>query len=402
MKNSPENKFSILIVDDNAKTRESILKMLNQNSGLIVYEADNALNAMGIIHNKNVDLVLMDIMMPEVDGIKASQIIHETEKYQHIPLVFMTESEPTEEVMEKGFESGGIDYLIKPFTRIELLRLVNLYIRFIKRERHINSILEDNNLKLNEEIAKRQKAVLDLKSSEKELKEANRTKDTFFSIIAHDLKNPLGSFKNILQMLVEDFKEMVEEEKFEFITALNNSAKILYQLLENLLDWSRTQTGKLTIEPEAISLRKLSQLSISLLEMNAEKKNIRISNIIPHEVKVFADMNSLRTVIRNLISNAIKFTPEGGNILISAGQIKDNYMVMVKDSGVGMSREDIDKVFRIDTHHTTRGTNDEAGTGLGLILCKEFVEKNKGELWIESDEGDGTGVCFTVPAAKLD
>ncbi len=397
MADKTEKKFEILIVDDSEITRKTIVNMIKRNLDIEVFEAEHAMAALRLIGNHEIDLILMDVIMPEVDGFKASRIIRSQDRFAHIPIVFMTASDPTKEKMKYGFESGGIDYLSKPFTEIELSRLITLYMRFINREKERNSILEQNNKKLSEEITHRRQALRALTKSEKDLKEANSTKDTFFSIIAHDLKNPIGSFKNILELLVQDYDEMDEEDKLEFLTLMNDSAKNLYELLENLLDWSRTQTGSLSVSPEPFHLKNITEDVISLLNMNAKNKNIDLICEVSDDLMVFADINSVNTVIRNLVSNSIKFTERDGTISIVAEERGDDILIKVKDTGIGMSGEDIEKAFKIEEHHTTKGTENESGTGLGLILCREFIQKNNGELWIESEQWKGTCVCFTLP-----
>ncbi len=237
----------------------------------------------------------------------------------------------------------------------------------------------------------------ELRISEQRLKELNATKDKFFSIIAHDLKNPLGAFKNVLELLYENFADFNKEELLEFIEPLRESSKQIFSLLENLLFWARTQTGAIQIQPIDFNIRDLIVQNISLLKLQAENKNIEIYSDCPNDLYVSGDINTLSTVIRNLISNAIKFTHPGGKVIVSAKEIKDFVVICVEDTGIGMSKETMDKLFRIDVHHTSLGTADEKGTGLGLIVSKEFVEANKGKIWVESEKDKGSKFYFTVP-----
>lgn len=250
------------------------------------------------------------------------------------------------------------------------------------------------------EVERRKKAEEELRQSEQKLRELNATKDKFFSIIAHDLKNPIGAFKNVLELLYTNFDEFTKEELLEFIEPLRESSNQLFTLLENLLLWSRSQTGKIQIEPIEFDIVDLIKQNISLLKLQAENKSITLEAKTPERIFVLADINTITTVLRNLISNAIKFTNPGGKIVVSA-TVQDNFAkVCVEDSGIGMSKETIEKLFRIDVHHTSLGTANEKGTGLGLIICKEFVEANGGKIWVESEQGKGSKFFFTVPLTK--
>ncbi len=238
-----------------------------------------------------------------------------------------------------------------------------------------------------------------LRESESKLQEALETKDKFLSIIAHDLKNPLGSFRDVANVLSESFDELSEEDKKDFIGMMKEQSNQLFSLLENLLQWTRAQTGRVSYNPESIDLCMVAENNISLLQGQAEKKNITLSCEINEPVNANADMNMVTTVLRNLVSNAIKFTPEGGKISVAAKEKEEVVEVSVRDTGVGISLENQDKLFKEDSKFTTLGTGQEKGTGLGLILCKEFVERHGGEIWVESREGEGTTFNFTLPKA---
>ncbi|MGC8748024.1 MAG: ATP-binding protein [Candidatus Kapaibacteriota bacterium] len=251
------------------------------------------------------------------------------------------------------------------------------------------------------EVEMRKKVEEELRQSEQKLRELNATKDKFFSIIAHDLKNPIGAFKNVLELLYENFNDFTKEEILEFIEPLKESSTQLFSLLENLLLWSRAQTGRIQIEPIEFDIVDLIRQNINLLQLQAANKQIKIEMDVPERIFVLADINSITTVLRNLISNAIKFTQPNGKIVVSATSKNNFAEVCVEDTGVGMSKETMEKLFRIDVHHTSLGTANEKGTGLGLIVCKEFVEANGGQIWVESKEGKGSKFYFTIPLAQI-
>ena len=236
-----------------------------------------------------------------------------------------------------------------------------------------------------------------LKESEESLKILNATKDKFFSIIAHDIRNPFNAVYGLTQHLAKNFDTLTKEELEKPNELIYQSADELLELLDNLLHWSRTQRGKMEFSPRKIDLHEMVNKNISLLKMNADKKNIEVVSDIKHGATVSADYDMLTTVFRNLISNAIKFSYENSRIHIKSEETGNEITISVIDKGVGISKENIQKLFRIDIHYSTTGTSEEQGSGLGLILCREFVEKHGGKIWVESEENKGSTFKFTLP-----
>jgi signal transduction histidine kinase len=244
--------------------------------------------------------------------------------------------------------------------------------------------------------------ILALKNREIELTDLNATKDKFFSIISHDLRGPIGALKNLLDMMASDYDSFTKEEAVEFLTLMKDSTVNLFALLENLLIWSRSQRGLDEIHLENVDLFNIVKGIISVLKLGAEGKSIELISTIEPETFVFADANQITTIIRNLISNAIKFTQNGGKIEVGIVKSSDDYSIIyIKDNGVGMDEKIRDKLFRIDASITSVGTAGEKGTGLGLILCKEFVEKHGGKIWVESEEDKGSTFYFSLPKVSL-
>lgn len=237
------------------------------------------------------------------------------------------------------------------------------------------------------------------KLNEKALEDAVKTKDKFFSIIAHDLKNPFNAMLPIIHILKENHLDMQREQLSEMIELINSSVKQEYNLLKNLLEWSRAQTGAIKLKPERIELRQLFESNLLLHRAVAENKNISIEVNDPESYNVLSDKYMLETVIRNLVSNALKFTETNGNIKIHITENKNQVLCSVQDNGIGISPENQKKLFRIDTNYTRLGTKDESGTGLGLILCKEFVEKNGGSITVQSEVAVGSTFTFSLPKA---
>ncbi len=242
----------------------------------------------------------------------------------------------------------------------------------------------------------------ELEKQQQKLKETNASKDKFFSIISHDLRNPIGGFLNLTDIFSENFESLSKKENIEFIQLLNQSSKQLYNLLENLLEWSRTQTGSISYNPEILSVNFIIEDTIELLMTNIKNKEIEINLIVPNNETVFADENMLSTVFRNLLSNAIKFSQQKSIITVKVVSANNNVEVHVIDNGIGISKENQKKLFRIDVHHSTMGTSNEKGSGLGLILCKELINKNKGKVWIESELNKGSSFIFSLPKTKIE
>lgn len=232
-----------------------------------------------------------------------------------------------------------------------------------------------------------------------ELKEINATRDKFFSIIAHDLKNPIGAFMGVSAFLVKTFQDLSRDEIKEFLDGVNTTAKRLYELLENLLLWSRTQRGLIQFHPMNCDLSQIIQHNVELLNAAADNKSINLIYEIDSDIVVYADPNMLNTILRNLITNAIKFTNENGIVLVKSKQIGEYCRISVVDNGVGISHENLPGLFKLEGSVSTIGTNQESGTGLGLIICKEFVERHTGEIWVDSKFGEGSSFHFTIPLA---
>jgi PAS domain S-box-containing protein len=237
------------------------------------------------------------------------------------------------------------------------------------------------------------------KETEQQLQELIVTRDKLFSIIAHDLRGPIGNFLPILDLLTGS-KDIDEETKKIFIEELKKAARSTFSLLENLLSWSRSQANAILLKSALFVINNTIRDNIDLLLSSAKNKSITISQKISEELSIYADPDTVNLVIRNLLTNAIKFTPDNGTITVSAHDNGRQIEVEIADTGVGMTKEVVDILFTSKTFRTTRGTHDEKGSGLGLILCKDFVERNGGEIHVESVVGEGSRFIFTLPKNK--
>lgn len=239
----------------------------------------------------------------------------------------------------------------------------------------------------------------ELRGRNREYREAIHTKNRFFSIIAHDLRNPFQVVLGYTGLLLDNSDNMSIEEIKEYFRDIESATGLLMRLLDNLLLWSRAETGAMKMKPTSIDMQSLVDTTISLVQVNASKKEVTLQSHLASHCIANGDKDMLLTVLRNLMTNAVKFTPSGGKVTVDAFPVVENTMleIVVKDTGIGMSPENVKKLFRVDTIYSHKGTNGEEGTGLGLVLCHEFVEKHGGRIWVESIEGEGSEFHFTIP-----
>jgi len=370
--------FAVLIVDDNVQNLQVLADILRGGNFKIAMVKDG-FKALDFVSRKKPDLVLLDIMMPEIDGYEVCTRLKADKESRDIPVIFISALSDTENKI-KGFGVGGVDYITKPFQRDEVYARVNAHLR-LKRA--------------NEK----------LKTANEMLREANAAKDKLFSVIAHDLRGPIGSLCQTVEIMSEAPDDLKRDLQAELLKSLSISVKGVHYLLENLLYWAGSQSGQMPFHPGPVRLSDIVSPNIGLLDSIARSKNIRlISEIMPdsegQETLIWADREMMEIVVRNLLSNAMKFTPDSGNISISAVRKADEVEVSVRDTGVGIKAENIGRLFHLHDHFSTRGTRSEKGSGLGLLLCKEFTEKNSGRIWVESTEGKGSDFRFTLPLWK--
>lgn len=395
-------KFKVLIVDDVAENIKVLSNILYEK-GLSISMARNGLQAIKSVAIKTPDLILLDVSMPVMDGYEVCKHLKADPKTKEIPIIFITARTQIDDIV-KGLQLGAVDYITKPFNTNELLSRVFTQLE-LKHSRdtmaqYIEIINKQNNElnQANQQLTETNKL---LDKQNEELKNLNATKDKFFSIIAHDLKNPFNALIGFSEFLLMYHHKMSKEKIELYHTNIHQSALQGYDLLQNLLKWSRTQTNRIPWQPQNLNLQAIVLDNFDLLTSNAERKKLNLISNIDPEITIFADENMLNTIFRNLLSNAIKFSNHEGEITVGAQHDQNTCTISVKDNGIGISKEDIKKLFKIEVHHTTKGTSNETGTGLGLLLCSEFVEKNNGTIWINSELGYGSTFSFTVPISKI-
>jgi signal transduction histidine kinase len=283
---------------------------------------------------------------------------------------------------------------------IFLVVVIGFIVYFYILKRKHNAHLEENYKIIQDQKTLLEENFLKLKSNEEKLSNLNATKDKFFSIIAHDLKNPFNVLIGLSDMVMSDPVVRNSEEFEQIMEGIFQTAKSGYNLLENLLEWARSQTGDIEYQPELWAMDEIIALNINLFKETAKAKNIEICNLPQTGHKIFADYNMVNFVVRNLMNNAIKFSYQNSKIEIRQQQKNNFYIFTIRDFGVGMSKETHERLFKIESTHPRTGTANEKGTGLGLIICKEFIEKNGGAIWVESEERKGSSFHFSLPQNK--
>jgi two-component system, sensor histidine kinase and response regulator len=335
-----------------------------------------------------VPVVISDYLMPNMRGDEFLIKIHD--KNPNILKILLTGHANLDGIANAINNANLYRYIPKPWDRDDLILTVREAIRSFLQELEIRQ----KNIELQEINDNLEKLVAERTA---DLEKANATKDKFFSIIAHDLKNSFNGLLGYSNILLTDFDTFADDEKIKIISAIKQVSENTYKLLQNLLDWARVQTGLISYNPEELMLTILLQDEIGVQKRLAEQKNISMSLQTDDTIKVIADQNMVSTVIRNLVSNAVKYTKSGGKIRIKLVKDDQKALISVKDTGIGMSQENVDKLFKVNETYKTYGTNLEEGTGLGLILCKEFIEKNHGTIEVESRVDEGTEIILRLP-----
>jgi signal transduction histidine kinase len=364
--------YTILVVDDRPDNLKTITNYIQgAGSQYTVLKAISGKIACKIAEKEIPDLIITDWKMPEIDGIDIIEYLKNKKTTKDIPIIMITGIMTLPQDLKTALEAGAVDYIRKPIVEMELLARID--------------------------------SLLHLSESYKEIKILNATKDKFFSIIAHDLRNPFNVLLNFSQILYEEYNSLDNEQIKRLIELMYNNSITTFRLLQNLLTWSSLQRNKIGYNPEKIVINNLFIENIDLSELIADEKDIKLRNETTEKISVIADQNMISTVIRNLISNAIKFTPKNGTVTVGCRR-KDKITaeIYVSDTGIGISETKMSKLFNIDESSSTLGTDNEMGTGLGLILCKEFLEKNKGKITVQSTEGEGSTFTFTLPTEYID
>ena len=364
--------FKILIVDD-VVSNVLLLKILLTNEKFQVCTAHNGNKCIEQAKAEHPDLILLDVMMPDLNGFDTAVILKKDPETVDIPIIFLTALNNPQDLV-KGFQVGANDFLTKPFNKEELVMRVMHQIQLVAAKRII--------VRQNEE-----------------LKRTISNRDKMYSVIAHDLRSPMASIRMVLNLAVNVVSpDTVGEEIFGLLDKANRESEETHDLLDNLLKWTKSQTGRLNVVYQDIDLNDVIPGVVDIFRMIAEMKKINLQYLPSEGLVVHGDNDMIKTIIRNLISNAIKFPPEGKGIEVFCQREGDFARISVRDHGVGIEAERLGSIFH--KGETTYGTGGEEGSGLDLQLCQDFARKNGGDAQVESVLGEGSTFSFTIPLKK--
>jgi len=361
----------ILAVDDEQLNLE-LLRFILERHNFVFNGVSDDDYFFELLEDKLPDLILLDVIMPRIEGFELCEKLKSFAAYKDIPVIFLTGKVNVKDKV-KGFEVGGVDYVTKPFNEQELIARIETHIELRRARNQIERQAEN-------------------------LRQSNALKDRMFSIIGHDLRSPLSAAKLKMDFIMRGIidpksDEFVDGTVFELLKTMDEALN----LLQNLLGWAKSESDQIQVIPENLDIADIVEQTFRLLKLGSEHKKITLINTIASETFVHADLNTTKTVLRNLLSNAIKFTPVDGTIKVNGIHKEDRLIVEVADNGQGIPPEDIPKILNPNEHFSKLGTDKEPGTGLGLVLCQNFVNKNGGQLKIKSTVGKGSTFYFDLP-----
>ena len=367
------SEYKILIVDD-VVSNVLLLKILLTNEKFQVCTANNGTTCIEMARKEHPDLILLDVMMPDISGFDTAVVLKKEEETKEIPIIFLTALNTPADLVH-GFQVGASDFLTKPFNKEELVMRVMQQISLVAAKR----IIEKQNA---------------------ELRATLNNRDKMYSVIAHDLRSPMASIRMVLNLLVQTATpDVLGPELYTLLDQANRESEEVHDLLDNLLKWTKSQTGRLNVVTQDLDLNDIIPGVVDIFEMIAHTKHIKLDlQRTDQPLVVHADNDMLKTVVRNFMSNAIKFSPEDSTIEILMGTEGDFAKVSVRDHGVGIAADRIDTIFH--KGETTYGTGGEEGSGLGLQLCQDFARKNGGDCTVESVEGQGSTFSVLIPLKK--
>ncbi len=395
----------ILCVDD----EELVLKALKRELGkffgdkYLIETSDGGEDALslfqGLLDEENeVPLVISDHIMPDIKGDELLQRIHELSP--KTLTIMLTGQADMEAVTNAVNRANLYRYIAKPWEATDLELTIKEAMRRYFQDKALQNqmkLLRNMNATLEEKVKKR---TTQLEAQQIELQQLNASKDKFFSVVADDLRAPFTGLLGLTDFVVKNVEKFTREQIKEQVGSMREATENVYTLLENLLAWSQLQQGKLEYHSQEILLQEITERNTTFFASNAAQKQITVSNQISPEIRVSADRAMLMIIIRNLLSNALKFTNPGGVVALEAVQDEEYVDLKFSDTGVGISKDVLPQLFRIDAKYSTPGTADEEGTGLGLIVCKNLIEQNTGRLRLQSEVKQGTVVTVRLPAAR--
>jgi signal transduction histidine kinase len=400
-----ESKIKLLLVDDNENNLLS-MEVVLEKGNYTFYRATSGREALRILLKEDdFSLILLDVKMPIMDGYETAALIYERDKLRQIPIIFITAHDYEEAAIFKGYEAGAVDFIRKPFNP-EMLRskvavFTELYRKnqLLQRQEEKLQLINQDLLQLNQGLEQRVlERTIELESLNQELQELNLSKDKFLSVISHDLRTPLTSLLASSENLFRDAKKLKTEQIELFAGIINRTSHKILNQLNELVDWAKEQREKTNFNPNDLNLRQSVNESLELLRESARLKEISLENEVDGDLYIQADVLMFRSILQNLVTNAIKYTPAGGKpVAVTAVTANGMVEVCIRDQGVGMSAQTRDMLFGLGRGASSLGTSKERGTGLGLLLVKDFVAIHGGTIRVESEPDKGTCFLFTMP-----
>ncbi len=391
------NRQAILCIDDEVIVLDSLKEQLENiiDDDIYLETIENGEEALEVLDELleddiEIPLVIADYIMPQMTGDKVLTEIFK--RSPHTRNILLTGQANLKGVENAVNNANLYRFISKPWDKNDLALTVKEALLSYRQEKIIftqNEELKELNAELEKKVEERTK----------QLQELNVTKDKFFSIIAHDLKNPFNSLIGFTELILQNYEQYSKEKIYSFVQMLNETSQGTYALLQNLLEWSRSQTGRIKFEPENVEVNAIVDELINIFSAQAKEKEIDLLITLDDNLVVFADENMIKTVLRNLISNALKYTRPGGRVEIGNTSNENAITILIKDNGVGIPEDALEKLFRIDASYSTEGTAQETGTGLGLVLCKEFMNRNNGSIAVQSKVDEGSVFSITLPTS---
>lgn len=404
--------INILIVDDSKNNLFTLHTLINEYIDAIVLEADSGADALKILLREPIDLILLDVQMPEMDGFETARAIRSRKKTQHIPIVFLTAAYKAEEFKQRGFDIGAVDYLTKPIDPPQLISRIKTYLRFIEQDRLHNQELERKvqertvelikaRNELERRVAERTAELVVSKEKAEQAQQiaetASRAKSQFLANMSHELRTPLNAILGYCEMMMDEAQESQQEDFLPDLEKIQSAGKHLLGLINDVLDISKIEAGKMQLSIETFELDRVFDDLIDIAQSLAEKKSNALVVKRPVSLgQMHTDMHKLRQMFLNLLSNAAKFT-EQGTIRIELKRESERLILSVADNGIGMTQEQLKKLFQPFTQADSSTTRRYGGTGLGLAITKEFSQMMGGSITVESEFGQGSLFTISLP-----
>ncbi len=389
-----EANYSILIVDDNHNNLFTLRELIKEYIDAEILEADCGEQALTILYDRAVDLIILDIQMEGMDGFEIASLIKNRKKTKDIPIVFLTAAYKNDEFRSRGFELGAVDYLVKPIDEYQLINRINVYLKLIEKERNLNLLLEQ---RVNEQVK-------ELRKAKEEAEAANEAKSMFLANISHELRTPLNILLSSVQLIdlyLHNDKPLIKEKLSEKIDMQRQNCYRLLRLVNNLIDITKMDAGFFSLNfCKCNIVEVVESITMSVVDYVNNKGINLIFDTDIEELIMCCDLDAIERIVLNLLSNAIKFTPVGGVIFVNIRSSEDKITISVKDTGIGMAQETLDKIFERFKQGEELLTRRSEGSGIGLSLVKYLVEMHNGQVYVESKYKMGSEFFVDLPINK--